>query len=294
MELRQLRYLLAVAETSNFTRAAEQLFVTQSALSQQIQALEQEVGTILLDRSKRGTRLTSAGEILTRHAVRALHELEQASIALRELDGLQRGEIRVGAVQTVNTYFVPSLVSAFTVQYPDVRLEIEELPADDVEAGLESGDLQVGISFAPPSLSGIGFAPLFEEQLALAVRRDHPLAREKAVSVAQLDGMPLIMLAKTFCTRRLWETSAKLASAQPKIVMEMNTVSGILSVVAKTGIATVLPRLVLSDATDLIGIPLRDPTPSRQVSILWDEGSYLCAASRAFISSAQMLASSFM
>src|SRR5688500_7403896 len=124
MELRQLRYLLAVVEEANFTRASEKVFVSQSALSQQIQALEQEIGTVLLDRSKRGVRLTAAGEILRHHAQRIFLELEQAQTAIQELEGLQRGELRIGVVQTVNAYLLPSLVTAFLGRYPDIKLSI--------------------------------------------------------------------------------------------------------------------------------------------------------------------------
>src|SRR5690606_13404805 len=104
MELRQLQYLVAIVQEANFTRASEKVFVSQSALSQQIQALEQEVGTVLLDRSRRGVRLTAAGEILYHHAQRMFLELAQAKIAIHELEGLQRGELHVGVVQTVNDY----------------------------------------------------------------------------------------------------------------------------------------------------------------------------------------------
>ena len=283
MELRQLRYLLTIAETGNFTRAAEQLYVTQSALSQQIQSLEQEVGAVLLDRSRRGARLTTAGEILSRHAERIMLEIDQASIALRELNGLQRGELRLGVVQTVNSYFIPTLITEFAARYPDIRLQVEELSADDIESGLENGDLQVGISFVPPTLPSIRYADLFTEELTLVIRRDHPLAKAHSVPVAALDGMTRIMLAKTFCTRRLWEESARLVSAVPRIAMEINTVSGILSVVEKTGIPTVLPGSVVRGNAALIGVPLCDPVPSRKVGVIWNAGSYLCAASRAFI-----------
>lgn len=290
MEMRQLRYLLAVAETGNFTRAAEQVFISQSALSQQIQALEQETGALLLDRSKRGTRLTAAGEILARHASRIMRELEQAEVALRELEGLQRGELRVGVVQTVNAYLLPGLLTQFASQYPQVKLQIEELPADDIEAGLDSGSLQVGIGFAPPTLPDIGFEALFEEELVLIVRQDHAFAQEQSVPVVQLDGMPLILLAKTFCTRRLWEENARLAGAQPKVVMELNTVSGILAIVAKTGLPTILPKQILDESphAGLIAIPLRDPTPARQVGLLWHQDHALCAASRAFMQLARV------
>ncbi len=289
MELRHLRYLLAIAEEANFTRAAEKLFVSQSALSQQIQALEQEVGTVLLDRSKRGVRLTAAGVVLQHHAQRVLRELDQASVAMQELEGLQRGELRVGVVQTVNDYLLPSLVTRFNACYPQIKLSVEELSADEIEARLENGDIQVGLGFMPVSTPNIHAEALFVEQLVLIVARDHPLADRESVPVSALDKLPLVLLANTFCTRRLWEENARLTSAQPQVVIEMNTVSSILAVVKRTGLATILPKATLIDqyADALVGLELYDPTPSRQVGLLWHQHNYLCAASRMFIDLAQ-------
>jgi len=295
MELRQLRYLLAIAEEANFTRASEKVFVSQSALSQQIQALEQEVGTVLLDRSKRGVRLTAAGEILHHHAQRIFLELEQAKVALQELEGLQRGELRVGVVQTVNDYLMPALVTQFAEQYPQIRLLIDELSSDEIEMRLENGELQVGLGFVPISNLSIESEPLFEERLVLIVRDDHPFAAQAIIPVESLDKMPMVMLSNTFCTRRLWEENAQLASAQPQIVMEMNTVSSILAVVEKTGLATVLPKLTVAEKRfdHLIGLDLHNPTPSRQVGLLWHRENYLCSASRAFIAIARQVSAAF-
>ncbi|MBZ0279548.1 MAG: transcriptional regulator CynR [Anaerolineae bacterium] len=295
MELRQLRYLLAIAEEANFTRASEKVFVSQSALSQQIQALEQEVGTVLLDRSKRGVRLTAAGEILYHHAQRMFLELEQAKVAMQELEGLQRGELRVGVVQTVNDYLMPALVTRFAEQYPQIRLLIDELSSDEIEIRLENGELQVGLSFVPVSNLNIESESLFEERLVLIVRDDHPLADQAIIPVQSLDKMPMVMLSNTFCTRRLWEENAQLASAQPQIVMEMNTVSSILAVVEKTGLATVLPKLTVAEKRfdHLVGLDLHNPTPSRQVGLLWHRENYLCSASRAFIAIAKQVSAAF-
>lgn len=289
MELRQLRYLLAIAEEANFTRAAEKVFVSQSALSQQIQTLEQDVGSILLERSRRGVRLTPAGEILCYHARRMINEVDQAQVALRELEGLERGDLRVGVVQTVNDYLMPALAAAFTQRHPHIKLSIEELSSDEIEARLESGSLQVGIGFMPAANAYIHTELIFEEQLVLIVRQDHALAQQNAVPVGMLDAMPMVMLSNTFCTRRLWEQKARLAAAQPQIVMEMNTVSSILSVVERTGLATVLPQhsLTVGHSQTLMSVSLHDPTPLRQVGLLWHRDSYLCAASRAFMAAAQ-------
>ncbi|MEO1442308.1 MAG: LysR family transcriptional regulator substrate-binding protein, partial [Chloroflexota bacterium] len=192
-------------------------------------------------------------------------------------------------VQTVNDYLMPALVAAFAAQYPDIRLYVDELPSDEVEARLENGRLQVGLSFLPATQGGIEASPLLEERLVLIARDDHILAAESDVAVESLDGMPLVMLANTFCTRRLWEENARLAGAQPQVVMEMNTVSSILAVVEKTGLATVLPALTLADErlSHLRRIPLSKPTPMRTVGIMWPKERYMCSASRTFIDTAK-------
>jgi LysR family transcriptional regulator, cyn operon transcriptional activator len=285
IDLRQLRYLITVAEEANFTRAAETLYVTQSALSQQIQTLEKAVGVALLDRSKRGVRLTAAGSILVSHAQRMLLELDKAQIALQELEGLQRGSLRIGVVQTINEYLMPSIIGTFVSQYPRIKLLVEERSTDDIEAGLESGEFQVGLSFIPTNNAIIDSTFLFEEQLILVVRRDHPLAQVECLPVKALDELPMVMLSRTYCTRHLWEDTARLAGAHPQVMMELNTVSGILAAVAQTGLATVLPGQVLAARLipDLVGIPLHNPLPSRQVGVLWNRDFFVCSASRKFI-----------
>jgi LysR family transcriptional regulator, cyn operon transcriptional activator len=284
MELRQLRYLVAVVQAANFTRAAETLFISQSALSQQIQALEHTVGTVLINRSKRGVSLTAAGSILYQHAERIFGELQQAEIAIGELAGLQRGGLKIGVVQTVNDYLIPTLAASFAERYPRIKLSIEEDSADAIEQRLAAGNLQLGLSFIPSSHDLIESQRLFEERLALIVRTDHPLAGQQEVSVAALDQIQMVLLANSFCTRRLWEASARLAPAQPQIVMELNTVSSILGVVERTGLATILPAqtLIQRPTAALVQIGLVNPTPARQVGLLWHRDMYHCQATRAF------------
>jgi len=285
MELRQLRYLVSIADEGNFTRASEKLFISQSALSQQIQTLESDVGTILVNRSRRGITLTDAGHILYQHAKHALYEIEEAQTAINELQGLQRGELHIGVVQTVNAYLMPSIVAEFMTHYPAVKLSINELSADDIEVGLETGELHIGIGFTPPTNPSIQNQPLFDESLVLVVREDHHLAHKNSLPVSQLHDLPMIMLSQSFCTRRLWEDNARLAGAQPQIILELNTVSSILSAVLKTGMATILPHLTLTEerSTQLIEVTLTDPQPSREVSILWHSDHFICSASQAFI-----------
>src|SRR5271155_4734082 len=127
MELRHLRYFLAVANTLHFRRAAEALDVSQPTLSQQIQQLEKELGTTLFDRIGKRVGLTVAGETFRHHAQRVLHELDEAQVALLELEGLKRGKLHVGAVQTLNTYLIPPIIARFATLHPEVFLNVEEL-----------------------------------------------------------------------------------------------------------------------------------------------------------------------
>ncbi|MBO9349743.1 transcriptional regulator CynR [Chloroflexus sp. MS-CIW-1] len=283
MELRQLRYFLAVVDEGHFTRAAEKLYISQPALSQQIKLLEEEIGAVLLERIGRRIRLTAAGEILATHARRALQELAEAQTALAELAGLQRGVLQIGVVQTVNAYLIPDLVAAFATTYPAIRLHIEELAASDIEQGVAEGRLQLGISFTPAETSGIVGEDLFTEELVLIVGRQHPWAHLPQVPVQALHQQPLILLSPAFCTRRLWDRCAHTAGIEPQVLVEMNTISNILAAVRQLSVATVLPSFVLCNQPDLIGIPLVDPTPRRTVGFLFRHHGYRCAATQAFV-----------
>jgi LysR family cyn operon transcriptional activator len=284
MELRQLRYLLVIAEERSFTRAAERLFLTQPALSQQIAKLEEELDSVLLERAARNLRLTAAGELLCGHARRILAEVDSAQVALSELKGLQRGTLRVGTVQTVNAYLMPHIVTAFASAYPRVGLQIEELAADDIEHGLQTGHLQIGIGFVPTLNADIAAEALFEEELVLITNAEHPLAAQQSVPLCQVADHALAMLPKTFCTRRLWEAAAAQAGVQPRIALEMNTISALLAIVRQTHMATVLPALALADAScaDLHQVRLTTPTPTRKVGLLTLCDGYQCHATRAF------------
>src|SRR5215510_16407812 len=150
IELRHLRYFLAVAEEQHFTRAAGKLHVTQPTLSHQIRELEGQLNLSLFDRIGRRVKLTAAGEVLLPHARRVLRELEEAHSALGELHGLKRGELKVGIVQTVNACVIPEIVGRFSSAHPGIRVSCSEMAVDEIEAGLQSGRLDIGISFLLP------------------------------------------------------------------------------------------------------------------------------------------------
>jgi len=147
IELRHLRYFLAVADAAHFTRAAAKLHVTQPTLSHQIRQLEDQLNLQLFDRVGRRVKLTAAGETLLPHARKVLSELDQAQAALGELHGLKQGLLRVGIVQTVNTCVIPEIVARFSAEHAGIRVECGEMAVADIESDLETGKLDLGISF---------------------------------------------------------------------------------------------------------------------------------------------------
>lgn len=290
MDFRQLRYFLKVAEESHFTRAAQGLYVSQPTLSQGVAQLEKEIGAQLFDRIGKKVRLTQAGEVFRAYALRALREMEEAQVALAELEGLKRGEVRVGVVQTVNAYLVPMIAARFGASHPGVTLQVEELSGDGIESGLLDGRLNLGIGFMPPQSGDIQAQPLFEEDLVLAVPRGHRLFSKRAVTVRELDGEAMVLMPPTFCTRRLWDEAALEAGVSLRVMVEINSVEGIMATVRAGKLATVLPALALrgeeARPDGLRALKLLDPTPRRSVGLLWRRDAYRCIASRALTNAA--------
>ncbi|MCW5797349.1 MAG: HTH-type transcriptional regulator CynR [Nitrospira sp.] len=283
MEFRHLRYFLAVADALHFTKAAEGLPVSQPALSAQIKQLEEEVGVPLFDRVGRSVQLTRAGSIFREHARRALREMELAQVAIAEEEGLQRGTLTVGVVQTVNAYLVPDIVGRFSTLHPQVSLKLDELSGPDIEAGVKSGLLELGIGFVPAGSDRLETQALFEEDFVLITSPRHHFAARRHLPLASLADEPLVLLPNIFCTRRLLNASFEQAGILPKVTVEMNSIEGILATVKIGKLATVLPRLSLGLQSNegLRGIPLKNPTPRRGLGLLWRKGGYRSGAAQA-------------
>lgn len=179
MELRQLRYFLAVASTQNFTRAAETVHVSQPSLSVQISALEDELGTRLFDRLGRKVVLTQAGELFRDHAGRVLRELEYAVQVVQELQGARRGRLVVGTLATVNSYLIPPLVSRFKQRFPAIHLQVHAQPSTEIVTGLLANRLDVGICLLPAQDERLTVIPLFDERLVLVAPAHSPIKKSR-------------------------------------------------------------------------------------------------------------------
>jgi LysR family transcriptional regulator, cyn operon transcriptional activator len=283
IELRHLRYFLAVADASHFTQAARRLHVTQPTLSHQIRRLEGQLNLLLFDRLGKRVRLTTAGELLAPYARRVMRELEQAQSALGEMHGLRRGSLRVGVLQTVNACVIPEIISRFGAAYPGIRVTCAELSVEEIEAAMEAGRLDLAVSFIPPTLATLEGEQIFEEELVAVVGKTHPLAGRGKITVRDLATYPQVLLGGRYCTRRLIDRALETAGVKADVLVEMNSIESILKIIQEGRLASILPALALCRReTAVAAIRLNEPTPRRAVGLLRRRGAERCAAAAAF------------
>lgn len=282
MLLRHLTCFLAVAEHRGFTRAATALHVSQPALSQQIRQLEASLGAQLFDRSGRHTRLTDAGEAWLIYARRVMQDLEEGRRAIHDVEDLQRGSLRVAMTPTFTTYFMGPLVAAFYQHYPNITLTMREMPQDRMEALLLNDELDAGIAFSDVGSEDVVATPLFSETLALVVGRHHPLAEQRRVKLDALNQQALILLSEEFATREQIDRYCRQHHVQPKIQMEANSISAVLTVIQRTQLATLLPAAIVRDRDDLVAVELMPLLLERTACLLQHKAAWQSAAARAF------------
>jgi len=283
MELRHIKYLLAVADHQNFTRAAEALHISQPTLSQQIKQLEHTLGVQLFDRSGRTVRLTDAGSAYVYHARLAMRDLEAAERAVHDVRDLSRGNLRIAVTPTFTAYLIGQLIYSYREAYPGIRVTVLETNQDRMEADLLADRLDLGIGFAGQHAAGIEARTLFNETLVLVVGSGHPLETGAVrVPVAELAGEPLGLLSSDFATRLHVDAYFATYQVPQNIAIEANSVSALLELVGRGAVATVLPDAITSERPDLHPVPLDPPLPTRTVQVLQRAGVYHSAAACAF------------
>ncbi|SRR5690606_4464847 len=285
MDVRQLRYFLAVAEHRHFTRAAQASFVSQPALSQQIRALERELGTPLFDRLAGGAELTTAGQVLRGYAERILRELENAKAAVEEVAGRVRGELSVSTVHTANLAVVVDVLARFREAHPAVAVRIHEERSAGVVESVLSGKVNVGIAYLPVGHDVLEATPLYEEELVLVVPEGHALAGQ-TVSPAELADLPLIVPPDGFCLRTGIELALSEVGAPARIVAEMSATESICEAVRAALGVTLLPRSYIERRAATLGLAtarIAPPAPVRTVAAIRRADRHLCLATRAFL-----------
>jgi LysR family hydrogen peroxide-inducible transcriptional activator len=199
MEMQQLRYVVAVARTGNFSRAAEQCHVSQPSLSQQILKLEDELGERLFDRMKRAARLTSHGEAFLRRAVRILEEVDAAKREASDAQRLLRGRLTVGVLPTIAPYLLPEVLVAFAEKFPGVEIVVQEDTTARLLKLAEAYEIDFALASHPIHAENMEVKDLFAEELRLAIPPGHPLTRKRTVKPEDLSKERLIVMKEGHC-----------------------------------------------------------------------------------------------
>ncbi|MFM0150765.1 LysR substrate-binding domain-containing protein [Paraburkholderia sp. RL18-085-BIA-A] len=283
MELRHLRYFVALAERLSFTRAAQKVHVTQSTLSHQINQLEEELGQQLFERNHKRVVMTEAGSLFLAHVTNALKEIDLGIWTLKQTAGQLSGDLRIGATQSLCFNFIPACVSTFLERHQAVKFIIEEYSSLEIEKRLATGDLDIAISYRPSASEDLWFEPLYDEEMVLVVSDSHYLARKKRVRMIELQGQPIAMLTEAFATRQLLDECFRSVGVEPLVIAETNAIAPLLGLARRSAIAAIVPENTVLDMGGLHAVRIESPTPVRTPGLAWRRNSQKSVAVKSFV-----------
>jgi DNA-binding transcriptional LysR family regulator len=286
MELRQLRYIVALAEERSFTRAASKVLVAQPALSQQIAKLEAELGVPLVDRTTRRVAMTEAGERLVEHARRVLKQVDVAHEELADLAGLRSGRLTIGASQTVGGFDLLGLLATFHRRYPEVDLAVREDLSVILAAQLRADELDLAFITAPdgPPVEGLDRRVVSTEELVAVLTPGHALSRRRKLRVTDLETQTVVTFRHGATIRRRLDEAAARAGFELRVAFETNEVARMRELAAAGLAIAILPR---SDAEQpgppVAAVPFDEPGFRHTVYMCARAGRHHSPAARAFI-----------
>jgi LysR family transcriptional activator of glutamate synthase operon len=275
MDLRQLRYLVALAEEGNFTRAAASAHIAQPAMSQQIRRLEDELGLALVERTTRRVSLTEAGGLLVVRARRIMAELEAATSELQALRGMYTGHVTIGTMHTMGPVDLSLALALFSNRHPNVRFTIHEQSSEEMAEMLRVDALDLAFLSVTERVEshGLGLHQLVSEELVVLLPRQHRLGKRRQVRIAELAGEPFISFRAGARLRELLMSAARDAGFEPRVTLESNDSQRIRRLVSRGLGVAILPR---SDAegpgADVVVARLVEPSLSRDITLAWREG----------------------
>jgi DNA-binding transcriptional LysR family regulator len=283
MDIRQLRYLEAVARHRHVTRAASELHVAQSALSHQVRQLERELGVELLRRTTRSVEPTEAGALVAARARAVLAQTDALRSEIDELRGLVRGRLTVGAMLFGGDLDIPAILAGFTESFPHVEIGIREGTANRMLAMLRDGSLDLTFALEAEPPDGVDRLELSSEELTAVTSVDHALAGRRALPLSSLAEHPLIAFAPGSSTRQLLDAALAGAGVEPRVAVEASDLTLIRSLAARGLGVAVLPRSFVELPGPSVSFRPLSPSLRMRVVLWWPTGRRLSPAARAFI-----------
>ncbi len=281
-DLNDLLAFRAVAELSNFRKAAESVHLSQPAFSRRIDKLEQALGVRLLERSTRRVSLTTVGRDFERKVRELLDELDTTLLSIRGVAATRMGEVTVACVPSTVHYYLTEVLRRYHALHPKVRVKVLDAGANEVLAVVARGEADFGINFMGAQEGELEFKPLVEERFVVACRRDHPIARMRRVKWSQLEGHELVSVNRSSGNRLLLDQAlAGVAGAQAGIFETLHVTTALGLVEAGLGVAAV-PSMAMPrrDHPLLVSVPLVEPVVTRKVGLIKRRGRPLPAAAQ--------------
>ncbi|MFG2990470.1 LysR family transcriptional regulator [Streptomyces sp. NPDC048257] len=280
MELQQMRYVLAVAETNSFTRAAERCLVVQSALSHQIARLERELGARLFERTSRRVRLTPAGEAFLPAARQCLDAAERAAAEVAAAVGEVRGRLAVGLIPTVAAVDIPGALGDFRLRYPHVRISLRVGASEDLVEQVRQGALDVAFLGLPTTSrpQGVAARELARDRLVAVVAPDHPLAGEAAVDLRRLAGEVFVDLPAGTAGRVQSDLAFSAAGLVRDVAFEVTSADYVARLVGPGLAVAMLPSAYAPRLAGVVTVEVTD-APARVEYVVWSRAGRTPAAS---------------
>jgi LysR family hydrogen peroxide-inducible transcriptional activator len=285
MELHQLRYFCAIADTGSFSRAAQQTHVSQPSLSQQIGKLEDELGTRLFDRLGRSVRLTELGKSFLPRARAVLRDLESARSDIVEKKTSITGLISVGVIPTIAPYFLPAILATFSRKWAEAHVTVTEEITPLLLEKLRAGSIDIAVVALPVPVRSHEFEsyPLMTEKLFAVLPKRHEFAKRREMSLGELNGEPFLLLRDGHCFRATTVEACNRARLNPQIVFESGQFSSILSMVCAGLGVSVVPAMAVEKRTGCCFVALSDVRAERTIGAVTLKGRSLTRASAQFL-----------
>ncbi|WP_269411583.1 LysR family transcriptional regulator [Lentibacillus daqui] len=284
MEIKHLQYFLEVIHTRSFTHAAENLYITQPALSRIIKSLENEIGTPLFIRSRKELIVTDGGWVLYKYAKEMEKQFRDLQTELGNLQTLKKGHIRIGLPTVTNSSFFSQLIGSFHHEYPEVTFQLEEDGSRRIEEKVMYDQLDFGVMVLPTKNDGIDYFTFVNESLNVVMPSSHPLSEASEISLEKLKDETFILFNQDFSLRNVVLEACQEAGFEPKVISETSQLDFIEDMVASGLGITLLPESTSMELTSEIQtIPVTDPTIDWNLAIIWKGDNYLPQINKEFI-----------
>ena len=282
MEWQQLEYFQTVARLEHMTRAAEELSISQPALSRSISRLEEELGVPLFDRQGRSIQINRYGTLFLKRVERMMNEFEEAVHEIQDLNDPEKGEVSLGFLHTLGTSIVPDIIRNFRQQHPNVSFKFTQNYSHSQLKQLKAGELDLCLLASIPTETPIKWEELWRDELFLLVPIDHPLASKKSVKLRELGAETFILLKKGFALRNTADRIFQEINITPTIKFEGDEVATVAGFVGAGLGISLLPEGEEINPNKIVKIHVEDVVCERVIGLAWVEDRYISPAAKEF------------